>query len=96
MRRPRAWFAAGLDSRLSRILQGALVVVELPKEARRQLLRSAARLERDRAWRRERLYDRAQESMSLWDTGAAPVFGWMTLPLSQNYLLGFPKPRFSW
>jgi len=52
-------------------------------------------LERARAWEREVLYDRAQEWISLWGDGA-PLLGWMTLTLQQNYLLGFPKPRFSW
>jgi hypothetical protein len=87
---------AGLDARLSRLLRGAMLSFEPPAEVRRQLLRLAARRERERAWERELRYYRAQEGVSLWDSSPTPLFAWMTLPLRQNYLLGFPKPRFSW
>jgi len=95
MNRPRSFSQAGLDAHLARILQGAVIGTEPPPEGHRQLLHSASRLERGRAWEREVLYYRTQEWSSLWGDGA-PRLGWMTLPLQQNYLLGFPKPRFSW
>jgi len=95
MNRPRSFWQAGLDARISHLLQGAMLGAEPPPEGRRRLLHSASRLERGRAWEREVLYYRAQEWISLWGDGA-PRLGWMTLPLQQNYLLGFPKPRFSW
>jgi hypothetical protein len=95
MNRPRTFSQGGLDAHLSRILQGAVIGAEPPSEGRHQLLHSASRLARGRAWEREVLYYRAREWISLRGEGA-PRFGWMTLPLEQNYLLGFPKPRFSW
>jgi len=83
------------DDRLTRILQGALFAVQPPADGRRQLVLAARRMEHHLAWKREVLYYRAQEWISL-AGGGAPRFGWMTLPLRHNYLLGFPKPRFSW
>lgn len=72
------------------------MAVEPPEGARRRLLGSAARLEEALAWERELRHYRAPEWGSRWESRPAPLLGWMTLSLSQSYLLGFPKPRFSW
>lgn len=96
MSRPRSFRQTALDERLAQALQGAMLGAEPPAEARRKLMRSARRMEGERAWEREALYHRAQRRIALHLAGPSPLLGWMTLPLQQNYLLGFPKPRFSW
>lgn len=96
MRPPRSIIPAGLDAHLAQMLQGAMRTVEPPVEVRRRLLRAASRLEGEAVWEREVLYHRAQGWFAIHLVEPSPMFGWMTLPLRQNYLLGFPKPRFSW
>lgn len=96
MSRPRSFRHTALDERLSQAMQGAMLGAEPPPESRRKLLRSVLRIESERSREREVLYYRAQGWTSLHVPGPFPLFGWMTLPLQQNYLLGFPKPRFSW